>query len=107
MAAKFLATSTNVVVHEPTATTAYNTQNARIHYDASGALGWLVATDGTLSDGTELRRSVLDSADKTTAKDALNSDVGVEFAYVAVQKRSVKTLKGLSAARVVFAPAHL
>jgi len=108
MAANSFASSTNVVVHNSSLSTAFNTQNARIHYDASGALGWLVATDGTLSDGTELRRSVLDS-DKKTASTlaAQNSDVGVEFAYVAAQKRSVKTKKGLSAARVVFSPANL
>ena len=105
MAARFLASSVNVVTHD---SDNKNTQNARIHYDTDDTKGWTVAADGTLATGTELRRSVLDSADKTAAGDARDSDVGVEFTYVAAQNRSVKVANGnASDARVVFAPAHL
>jgi len=105
MAARFLATSTNVVVHDDNS----NTQNARIHYDTVDTSGWTISDDGTLATGTELRRSVLDSAAKLSAADAAkDSDVGVDFTYIAAQKRSVKKTNGTNTqARMVFAPAHL
>ena len=104
MAARFFATSTNVVVHDNDNS---NTQNARIHYDTDDTKGWTVATDGTLATGTQLRRSVLDPVAKTAGQ-SLDSDVGVEFTYIAAQKRSVKRANGNNTqARMVFAPSHL
>lgn len=108
MAARFLASSVNVVVHDSDNTNSQNTQNARIHFDTVDTSGWTVATNGTLSGGTELRRAVLDSADKSAPGSAQNTDVGVEFTYISAQKRSVKVANGNDTdARVVFAPAHL
>ena len=107
MAANSFATSVNTVrfVYGAGHT---NTQNARIHYDTVDTSGWTIAADGTLATGTDLRRSVLDSADKLAPTSALDSDVGVEFTYVAAQRRSVKSANGNgTAALIVFSPAHL
>ena len=107
MSVNSFATSVNIVVHADHT----NTQNARIHYDTDDTKGWVVdPITGTLSGGTELRRSALDPVDKTLPGDALDSDVGVEFTYIAAQGRSVKRLKAgtdKTAARMVFSPAHL
>jgi hypothetical protein len=107
MAANSFATSVNTVRVIYGEGAVRNTQNARIHYDDVDTSGWTVAADGTLATGTDLRRSVLDSADKSAPTDALDSDVGVAFTYVALQNRSVKKVTGSTAARIVFSPAHL
>lgn len=109
MATRFTAASVNVVVHSGE----NNTQNARIHYDTTDTSGWSIVTgsgalDGTLSGATQLRRSVYDPADKTNPDDARDSTVGVRYQYVAAQSRSVKyATTEATAARMVFAPAHL
>jgi hypothetical protein len=107
MAARFVATSVNVVKIDDDVT-AENAQNARIRYDTDSSKGWTISGDSTLGDGTELRRAVLDPADKSSATDAYDADVGVEFAYVAAQSRSVKKVNGNdTTARIVFSPASL
>ena len=104
MAARFVATSVNVVQIDDDVT-ADNAQNARIRYDTDG---WTISGDSTLATGTELRRAVLDPADKSSATDAYDADVGVEFTYVAAQSRSVKKVNGNdTTARIVFSPASL
>lgn len=110
MAARFVGTSVNIVQNTGNNK---NLQNARIHFDTSDALGWTVdSTDGTLngtlSGGTQLRRAVLDVDDKGTPGASLDMDVGVTYAYIAAQKRTVKALNGNNtAARVVFSPGSL
>ena len=111
MASRFTATSANIISHV-TGNTSSNTQNAHINGDICGLLGWKKDINGLFTEGTQLRRSILDTDNKgSVATASLNSVTGITYQYDPVMMRTVKKrpagVPGQTKARVVFIPGHL